>query len=113
MATTTIIGLPLYKDPIYRYGVTLEEEAKQLTFYWNSRCKQWHMDMHNEDQTVVVQGIPLVAQYPILIDYPLEAAGLTGYFILLPVNSSQVASLNDDMSIMPQFFELFYTYITE
>ena len=113
MATTTIINLPLYTDPIYRYGVTLEEEAKQFTFYWNSRCAQWHMDIHNEDQTVIVQGIPLVPQYPILADFPLESYGLTGYFMLTPINASQVDTLDDSSAVMSQFFELFYIYITE
>ena len=113
MANTTMINLPLYQDLIYRYGVTLEEEAKQFTFYWNSRCAQWHMDIHNEDRTVIVQGIPLVTQYPILADFPLENHGLTGYFMLLPINTSQVQTLDDSSQIMPQFFELFYIYITE
>lgn len=113
MATTNIIELPLYTDPIYRYGATIEEESKQFTFYWNARCAQWHMDIHNEDQTEVVLGIPLVAQYPMLADYPLNSHGMTGYFQLLPINASQVDTLNDSILIMPQFFELFYIYITE
>lgn len=113
MATTTIIELPLYTDLLYRYGVTLEEEAKQLTYYWNSRCAQWHFDIHNEDQTVVVQGVPIVAQYPILVDYPLSEHGLTGYFMLLPINNSQTHKLNDKSSVMPESFVFTYNYISE
>lgn len=113
MATTTIVQLPLYTDNIYRYGATLEEESKQFTFYWNSRTASWHMDIHNEDLTVVVQGIALVAQYPMLVDYPLTQYGLNGYFMLLPINASQVSTLGNSSMIMPQFFELFYIYITE
>lgn len=113
MANTVIVQLPLYTDLIYRYGATLEEESKQFTFYWNSRSTQWHMDIHNEDQTLIVQGVPLVAQYPMLVDYPLTRFGLTGYFILLPINASQVSTLGDSSSIMPQFFELFYVFTME
>lgn len=113
MATTTIVQLPLYTDPIYRYGATIGEESKQFTFYWNARCAQWHMDIRNEDQTDVALGVALVAQYPMLTDYSLGMYGIDGYFMLLPANESQVKSLNTSMLSMPQDFELFYIYTSE
>ncbi len=111
--STVITELPLFSDPMYRYGTSIEDTSKQLTFYWNSRASTWHMDIHNEDQTLVVQGIALVAQYPLLADQRLEQYGMTGYFLLLPDNESQVPLLSESRAIMPDFFKLFYVYQSE
>jgi hypothetical protein len=111
--TTVYVELPLFTDLKYRYGISLEGVAWQFTFYWNSRAKQWHMDILREDQTPLVLGIPMVSQYPMLSDYNLEESGLNGYFLLMPVNLSVAQQLNDGPTVMPEFFKLFYVYITE
>lgn len=113
MANTVYIKMPLYSDLKYRYGLSLQGQAWQFTFYWNSRCSQWHMDMRYEDQTPVLLGQALVPQYPMFVDYTLEDQGLTGYFLLLPVNSTISNKITEGSSIMPEFFDLYYVYNTE
>lgn len=111
--TTVYTELPLFSDLRYRYASTLQGVSYQFTFYWNSRVMQWHMDIRLEDQTPVVLGIALVAQYPMLQDYNLEEIGLTGYFALMPVNVSVATQLGNESSVMPEFFKLYYIYVTE
>ncbi|QNO00294.1 hypothetical protein QGX21_gp147 [Pseudomonas phage phiPsa315] len=113
MATTVSIEMPLYEDLKYRYGLSLQGQSWQFTFYWNTRCSQWHMDLRREDQTPIILGYALVPQYPMMVDYNLEDVGLTGYFLLLPINATIGSKITEEPSIMPQFFSLFYVYNTE
>jgi len=111
--TTNFIEMPLSDELVYRYSIPLEGNSWQLKFYWVKRAKQWHMDLRQEDQTPVVLGYALVPQFPILEDVPLELYGLTGRFVLMPVNIAVATSLSQDSSVMPEFFKLYYMYETE
>lgn len=111
--STVITELPLYTDRMYRYGAPIEGQQKQFTFYWNDRTSQWHMDIRNEDQTVVVLGVPLVAQYPMLADHPMEDQLLTGYFVLLPNIVGTPPDITSDLLVVPETFKLFYVYIKD
>ncbi|UAV84547.1 hypothetical protein PHB09_051 [Pseudomonas phage PHB09] len=113
MASTVYVEMPLYSDLKYRYATSLEGISWQLTFYWNSRCSQWHMDLRQEDQTPILLGYALVPQYPMCVDYNLEDYGLSGYFLLLPINSTIGSKITEGSSIMPEFFKLYYIYNTE
>lgn len=110
---TIYVELPLYLDEKYRYGIALESVSWQFTFYWNGRAGQWHMDIRREDQTPLVLGQALVPQYPMLVDYNLEESGMTGYFLLLPINNAIVDEITKDHTIIPEFFRLYYVYLTE
>lgn len=110
---TVYVEMPLFTEDRYRYGITLEGVSWQFTFYWNSRINQWHMDIRREDQTPLILGVALVSQYPMLIDYNLEESGMTGYFLLMPVNISVIEQLHDSQDVMPTFFKLYYVYLTE
>lgn len=113
MASTIITQMPLYTDLIYKYGATIEGQQKQFTFYWNSRKSSWQFDILNEDQTVVIQGIAIVAQYPILIDHPMADQSLSGYFVLLPNVSGDPPDITTDSSVVPELYELLYVYLTD
>lgn len=111
--TTNFIQMPLYSDLTYRYSLSLEGQSWQFKFYWVQRATQWHMDIRKEDQTPVVLGHALVPQYPILEDVPLEDVGLTGRFVLMPVNIAVATAITQESLVMPEFFKLYYMYETE
>lgn len=111
--STIYVELPLYNDLKYRYGLSLEGQSWQFTFYWNTRCSQWQMDLKYEDETPVILGYGLVPQFPMMVDYDLESVGLSGYFLLLPANLKTANKITEDPSIMPQLFSLFYVYNVE
>ena len=111
--TTNFIEMPLFSEKTYRYSMPLEGNSWQFKFYWVERARQWHMDIRKEDQTAVILGYALVPQYPILEDVPLENIGLTGRFVLMPVNIAVTQTLSLESSVMPEFFKLLYMYETE
>lgn len=111
--TTVLTELPLFTDLDYVYGVNIEGQSKQIRIYWNSRCMQWHMDLRNEDQTEIAMGVPLVVEYPILIDYRMAVNGLSGYFVLVTKIMGNPPDTTSDSSVLPQFYSLLYVYITE
>ncbi len=111
--TTTFIECPLSSDLSYRYSIPLEGVSWHLKFYWVERARQWNMDLRQEDNTPIILGYGLVPQYPILEDVPLEGYGLTGRFVLMPVNVAVATQINEESSIMPEFFKLYYMYETE
>jgi hypothetical protein len=111
--TTNFIEMPLSNELAYRYSLSLEGTSYQFKFYWVQRASQWHIDIRQEDQTAIVLGYALVPQFPILEDLPLETYGLTGRFVLMPVNIAVATALSKESSVMPEFFKLFYMYETE
>lgn len=114
MAQTIITELPLYTDSLrYKYGTNIEGQSKQFEFYWNSRAASWHMDIRNEDQTVIVQGVPLVPNYPMLADHPMKDNLLSGYFILLSNVTNETPDVSRDSTVIPEFYTLMYVYLTE
>jgi len=110
---TNLIELPLYSDLDYRYSISLEGVSWQLRFYWVQRAKSWHIDIRQDNNAPVVLGYALVAQYPILEDFHLETFGLTGRFLLMPVNVAVAQQLEVESGVMPEFFKLFYQYQTK
>ncbi|AEK21603.1 hypothetical protein K5_069 [Pseudomonas phage K5] len=111
MSTTYIDTLPLYQDRKYRYAVAIEGISRVLQFYWNSRSRQWHMDIFDEELTPILTGLAVVPQYPIMADYAMQHIGFNGYFLLMPVNLEQVQYKHDASDIVPQFFELLYVNV--
>lgn len=109
---TVYVEIPMYNERNYSYGVSLEGRSYVLSFYWNRKAKQWHMDLRLEDRTPILMGQALVPQYPMFVDYNLEELGMTGYFELMPVNVSIASKVGDEMSIVPEFFKLYYVYLT-
>jgi hypothetical protein len=112
MTDTTYVEMPLYTDERYRYSMSLEGVSWQFLIYWNNRSTLWHMDIRREDQTPLTLGQPLVPQYPMQVDYNLEESGLTGYFLLMPINDAIVSQFNKESKILPEFFKLYYVYLT-
>lgn len=105
----SITELPLYQDTFYRYTVNLEGQQRIMNFYWNEKDGGWHFDLRNSDSTPILLGQKLVPQHPIAADYRLDGFGLTGYFIMYPLNLSVTVDPLDSM-VIPQFFKLYYIY---
>lgn len=111
--TTVLTELPLFTDLDYVYGINIEGQSKQIRIYWNARCGMWHMDLRNEDQTEIAMGVPLVIEYPILIDFQMTDYGLTGYFVLVTDVVGTPPPVTSASSVVPQFYSLLYVYVTE
>ncbi len=109
--TEIFTEMPLFEDAIYQYTISLEEQERLVTFYYNETDKSWKMDLKNIDGTNVALGIRMVPEYPILGNYnnPL----LKGYFVLSTENTKQGERFFTDSGVMPQFYRLFHVYQKE
>lgn len=111
--TSIAVELPLYSDPSYQYNAAVENKSRVFKFNWNDRSCSWHMDISNDDGTVIVQGIKLVPSYPMLLDYPLYKYEMTGYFVLMQQNVAQNGSENKLITDIPDRYTLFYIFEQE
>lgn len=102
--------LPLYADPTYQYNASIEGVSRLFRFKWNDRTKSYQMDVLNEDGTPVLLGQRLVSNYPMFVDYPLSKYNLTGYFVMLPRNTNQLANKIASLEQVSERYSLFYIY---
>jgi hypothetical protein len=111
--TTFSVELPLFAEPSYQYNASIENKSRVFKFNWNDRLCAWHMDIANDDGTVIVEGIRLVPSYPMLMDYQLDKFDMTGYFVLMQQNLAQLGSENKLITDIPDRYTLFYIFEQE
>jgi len=110
---TIFTRVPLFTEPSYQYSLALENQTRLLKFQWNTRSRSWHMDVRNEDQSIILLGQKIVPQFPMFVDYALQSFNMTGYFVLLPRNLNQTNQTNREMNDVPEKFALFYVFEQE
>lgn len=103
--------MPLFEDAYYQYTISLEEQQRIVTFYFNETDRSWKMDLRNIDGTKVAMGIRMVPEYLMLADYINPY--LKGAFILSTENEKQSPRFFTDSGVMPQFYRLFHVYDKE
>ena len=105
----TVTTLPLFADPVYTYSASLENKPFNFRFAWNERSLAWHMDLAAEDGAPVLLGLKLVPDFAMVFDYALQAAGLTGFFVLTASNEKQAALPMTQPQELAERFILQYT----
>jgi hypothetical protein len=103
----------MYVDPDYQYSVSIEGVNRIFRFVWNERNTSWHLDISNDDGTVIVRGLRLVPQTPLLGDYAASALDITGYLVLLPYNLNTRGMANNKIEDIPNRYGLVYTYTVD
>lgn len=98
--------------PYYEYFTGLEGQSRLLTFSYNETEGAWYLDLKNEDDVVVIEGIKLVPEYPLILDYSLEEYNITGTFYLLPKSDEPVPELMTQSSLST-YYNLYYMYVEE
>jgi hypothetical protein len=53
-------------DPCFCITVPLDDTDFILSFWWNTRESRWYLSVAAADGTALVDGIPLVIDYPLL-----------------------------------------------
>lgn len=108
--TWTAITLPLYSDPTYTYTASLEGTTFRFSFAWSDRTTSWHMSLYTEESETIVEGIRLVGQYPLLADLQLSAFGMTGYFLVMPINALTIETSPALITDLSDRYSLIYLY---
>lgn len=65
-----ILKLPVLQEgPLFGFSVELEGVNYGFTFRWNERSSQWSMDVADGDGNLLVAGIRVVVDVPMLLRY--------------------------------------------
>lgn len=103
-----ITFLPLYALPAYNYSVSLSGLNITLSFTLNTRQNIYHIDLLDEAQQPLLQGLALLPETPLGDLYRL--VGLSGYFYLQPV-SEKISWNNTDPLLIANSYT--FAYISE
>lgn len=60
-----IVAVP-FNTPHFRQRVTLDGAEYIMTFEWNQRAEKWYWSLAASDETKILTGVKLVADYPLL-----------------------------------------------
>ncbi len=78
--TLKYIDVPLFDYPFYDFSIALEGNSYVLSFLYNERSQLYFMSIFDSNNSPIVQGVAVVPEYPITLDYAIP--NLSGYFLL-------------------------------
>lgn len=62
-----IVNIPIDGvQPFHRFSIELDGRVYILKFRFNFRDSRWHMSILQEDETVLIAGIPLVVSWGLI-----------------------------------------------
>lgn len=105
MAIYNQVDLPLYDDADYSYSVSLQSQSYVIRVYYVERTQLWYFSVFEENQTPIFQGLALVPEYPITLDY--LKSELTGFFRLVPIPAYKIV---DPYLLYPDKIAQYYTF---
>jgi hypothetical protein len=56
----------LLDDPAFTYAINIDGSSYRLTFTYNERTNDWHLDIAEENGTAILSGIRLVTDWRLL-----------------------------------------------
>jgi|SRR5690625_3725356 len=101
------VNLPLYKDQDYFYSVVLDGVACVIRLFYVQRSDGWFMDLRENEGEYFVQGMRIVPDYPMTIDYP--SVPLNGFFLLQAIGDSNRKFREDSFNLHKWFRFYFIT----
>lgn len=108
MASIKYIDLPLFPDMDYSYAASLEDSSYLLRITYNQTMQLYTIAISDVDLNMLISGVGLVPNYPILLDYVIE--GLTGSFILAPNTDKPIEFYKIYPDQIHKYYTLSYVY---
>lgn len=102
------VALPLFDDPSYSYNVSLEGNSYNLKFEYNERDGLYFLSLSDVDNNLIVGGVALVPNYPILLDYPILA--LSGFIWMDEISDIIFEPYKQYPDKLSQYYTLSYSY---
>lgn len=101
-----MIEVPVRNDlSWYSELVDLAGVIYLLTFAWNTRDERWYMDIAQEDGTTLINGIPLVVDFPLLSRF---ASNLLPAGMLMAVDNTGGGEEAEDEDLGDRVKLIFY-----
>lgn len=95
MATQTIPTTP--GDPFYSQTTRLDGRDYVLHFAWNQREERWYLSIHDEEDAPIVQGLKLIANWPLLRYYHSDSRVPPGEIIVVDATGDGSPPLLDEL----------------
>jgi hypothetical protein len=99
--------IDLFNDPYYSVSLQLDGNSYEMSFLWNERTKRFHATLTKQNGVEIFAGI----QVNMLTDFPAVSIakenGLTGSFILCPLDPAFVES-DETYRSWADYFVLMY-----
>lgn len=105
------VSLPLYPEQDYFYSVVLDDVACIIRLFYNQRVDGWFMDLREDGGEYFIQGMRIVPDYPMTIDYP--SVPLDGFFYLESIGDSNRKFTTDAFNLFKWFRFFFITELEE
>lgn len=106
--TIRYTNMYLENNPYYSYTTTLEGVSYTITVRYSTRSKAWYLDVTTRDNIIVLAGIKLVPNFPILSNIVIPQ--LTGNFLLFPLQPANRSKLDTNPELIADYFGLVYYY---
>ena len=103
----TPISVPMFDSASFKETMTLDNNTYQLSFYWNTQCQAWFMDISGADGTPLVSGVKLILNYSLLAQHP-EASLPPGIFIILDPSGNDADPGREDFLTTGRNLQLVY-----
>ena len=99
--------ITLFNDAYYKVSLELDGASYEMSFLWNDRTKRYHATLIKQNGVEVFTGV----QVNMLSAFPITSTasenGLTGSFILCPLDPSYVES-DETYRSWADYFVLMY-----
>lgn len=105
--TIQVYDVPLYSDSSYSYTIDLEDNAFEITIYYNIRLQRWMMDIDTAQGVSLIKSVKLVPYHQMCLNYRLP--GLSGFFWLSPIGNSLEKFTTEPLNLY-KWFEFSYVY---
>jgi hypothetical protein len=106
-----IVELPIRQEgPYFGFSTELDGVSYGLTFRWNDRVEQWVMDVADGEGTVIVAGIRVVIDTPLLLRYQGRASVPPGEIIAVDTGGKSAES---DLEAIGRRVVLYYLSVEE
>ena len=105
---TRYIDIPLSGSAFYDLSISLEGNSYIIQFIYNERMALYTMSLFDADKNPIVQGVALVPNYPIFVDYRLP--NLTGYFLLINNSTTNTEQYKQYPDQIHKYYQLVYIY---
>lgn len=97
-------------QPYHEFNITLDEVTFIMKFSYNFRSNRWSMAIKDEENNVIVAGVPLVLGASLLAPYYYLENLPKGKFFVIDVNGDNTEPTKDSFG---NTHELFYQEAVE
>lgn len=106
-----MIELPIRQEgPLFGFSTELDGVTYGLTFRWNDRVEQWCLDIEDGEGTLIVAGIRVVIDTPLLRRYQGRASVPPGEMMAIDTGGT---SKESDLEALGRRVALFYVSANE